>query len=457
MKKIRTKLIWGSAGCLVLLTIWLIWSNSSWLSTRRKEKPSKIAPYTLFHQASSKQASSNLDKEIAVYRKRTRQNPDGFLDFISLAQAYLSRAKSSNDASWYLLAEQAAQRSLANFQQNPGALLVLAQVAIARHDFQNALLLNQKAESYKPQNLGVQSNYVTLYLALGQVTQAAQAADILVARSPGLYAYMQRGLVKFNQGLESKAIADFKNAISREQAGQMAGSVQARAWLGRIYAQRGHPEWAEDVYREALRIQPRNALVLGLQADLKMRQRRFKSAGEDYANAYLKSQLPIYLLGQARARQARGQTSAAEAIWSQAEKLLRKELTSDSFGHRRDLARLILERNKPAQMHEALDLMQAEVRIRQDAITLNLLAWSLGATGNWLEAEKVIKQALASGILNAELLYRAGQIALNLDKPDEARDYFKLADQLDLNFRSDPAFTPFKQTISHYKQSKGAK
>jgi hypothetical protein len=47
---------------------------------------------------------------------------------------------------------------------------------------------------------------------------------------------------------------------------------------------------------------------------------------------------------------------------------------SGGFGHRRDLASLLLEKGRSQDVAEALALMQEEVKIRRDAVTLDTLA-----------------------------------------------------------------------------------
>lgn len=408
--------------------------------TRQHAPPLPIAPYQW-----ALQSSIDTEQEIAFYRKRVQHNPDGFLDLAALADAYLRRARTSGEAAWYLLAEQAAQRSLASFKENPEALLILARVELARHQFQKANTLTQQAETIKPTSLAVLSNYLTLYLATGALKQAVPIAEQLVMRAPSLETYTQRGLVRSAQGDDAGAIRDFSHAIELEQVGQTDASAQARTWLGRIYAKRDQPAWAEALFLEALRIQPKQAVARGLLADLKMRQGRYEDAANDYQLAFDHSQLPIYLMGQARAKAKQNQTAAVTALQQQIETMLHRDLASQSFGHRRDLARFLLERNHIGDAAKALTLMQAESKIRQDAETLNLLAWSLFQAKQWLEAERAIQQALDLGSHDAELLYRISQIKSALGKPVEARKYQQEAEQKDPGFRSDPLFQAFAE------------
>ena len=428
-----------------LLLAGLVWASSPgvWQSQPAK---SKLAPYQL---KLARQGVDTSENEIAFYRKRIQQNPDGFLDLVSLAEAYLRKARSSGESGWYLLAQQAANRSLASFD-NPGARMVLAQIAMARHDFAEALSLSRQIARVQPANLGVQANYVTIYLATGEPAQALAAAEILVKRAPGLDSYVQRGLANAGLGRFQAAEADFLHAIEREQPGQLNASALARSWLGRLYARHNQLDQAEDLYREALRIQPRQPVALGLMADLQMRRARWQQAEELYAEAHARSQAPVYLIGRARARSATDTRSAGE-LWQAAETALRRDLQGGSFGHRRDLARLLLEHQN--NWREALSLMQAELKIRHDPETLNLLAWSLGRAGRWPEARQVLQRALTQGSQDAELLYRAAETEKALGHMPEAEAFLQQARERDPGFAADPAYQAFQTAFKRQNAS----
>ncbi len=434
-------LIFMATAALATGVVWLSSPGSPLFNQPSlKQLPGSLAPYQLV-------IPENVDPEpeIAFYRQRISQNPDGFLDLVSLADVYVRRAKATGEAGWYLLAEQAARRSLANYSNNPGALLVLARVAIARHDFNQALKLTRQAEQLKPGDLGAQSSLVTIQLGLGDPAAARLAAEQLVKRAPGLDAYTQRALVSVAQGQDQLAIQDLRHGIGLEMSGQMDASAQARAWLGRLYARTGEPDTAESLYTEALRIRPRHAVTLGLLADLDLRKNRLGDAERNYREAFDASQAPVYLIGRARALQAQNKLTEAHTLWQEAEKTLRREVSASEFGHRRDLARLLLERSK--NPHEALTLMRAEIKQRQDAETLNVLAWSLSANKLWSEARVVIQRLLATGAHDAEYLYRAALIEKSLNQPKKSQAYVSEADRRDPGFRTDPFYLSIHQAL----------
>jgi tetratricopeptide (TPR) repeat protein len=123
----------------------------------------------------------------------------------------------------------------------------------------------------------------------------------------------------------------------------------------------------------------------------------------------------IALNGMARSRRLAGQAEAAEELWQRAENILRQELAGSAFGHRRELAQLLLERGHPEDSAEALALLQAEAATRRDVQTLDLLAWAWERSGEFDKALAVSQEAIATGTSRPEILYRASQLATDIN------------------------------------------
>lgn len=377
-----------------------------------------------------------LQREIEFYQTRLSQDPSSGLNMAALAGTYLKMARATGDLSWYLLAEQAAQRSLASLPfQNGGALIALARVAEARHDFHQAIRLARQAGNAEALTIIVTSN-----LAMGRVDEAAQAARVLVQRGPGLVSYTLRSLAEVAQGKDDAAIADLQRAIVSEEPGETGSSAWARTLLGRLHYRRGRLELAAELYREVLAILPQYPLVLTNLAELEMRQGQYRLAAQHLTEVVTvtKASPNIYdhvvLRGLARLAELQGDHARAEALWRDAEARLRQDVTSGQFGHRRELARLLLERGRREDIGEAVSLMEAEAHVRRDTETLEVLAWALSRAGRLPQARQVIQEALSTGIRDARLSYRAGLIEQALGDPGHAEHFFLAAMQTDPTF-----------------------
>jgi tetratricopeptide (TPR) repeat protein len=386
---------------------------------------------------------TQLQEEIAFYRQRVRQNPQSGLDSAALARSYLKMAKSTGDSSWYLLAEQTAQRSLANLSiNNNGAVLVLARIAQAKHDFAEAIRLSQQILKLQPTNEDALAILTTSNLAMGKLSEAEKAADTLVNKIPTQGSLTLQALVQVAQGRDKEAIDTYKLALATEEAGEIGSSAWTRVLMGKFYYKHGEIAQAEKLYNEALRILPRYPLALLHLAELETRKGNYTMAETYYAQVSRNSQQTstvfdhVVFRGKAKLLQLQGKEQEANKLLNQAEALLRQETANGhgdgSFGHRRELAQLLLEKGQ--DVSEALSLMQTEVKIRRDAQTLDTLAWALSRSGRFQEAQKVIKEALQLGTRDAAIFYRAGIIEKALLNNQQAVAYEKLAKEVDPSF-----------------------
>lgn len=394
------------------------------------------APYRYsFERPLPGSVTQKLEQEIAFYQERIRLDPDGGLNRALLAKAYIKMARATGETSWYLLAEQMAKESLVKLPfANDDALTALGRVATAKHDFREALKLAQRTTPSE-NTLTVQ---ITANLAVGKVADARQAADRLIAQNPDLAALTLQALVDVSQGNDQTALQAFQQGLAAEEPEETGSSVWARTVLGRLYFKRGQLEMAEKLYQEALRVLPQYPPAVLNLAELEVRRGHYRAAEALYNKIFLTSQRSptiydhIVFRGMARVKALQGDTKSASAWRGRAEARLRRDLTN--FGHRRELARLLLERGQPQDLTEALNLMQQEVRVRRDAETLDTLAWVFSRLGRWQEAQQAMQEALHGGIRDAALFERAGAIAQALGNTTQAEAFFKAAQATDPTF-----------------------
>lgn len=380
----------------------------------------------------------SVQQEIAFYQQRLAVDSRSGLNRAALAGVYLKMARATGEGGWFLLAEQAAQRSIADLPfDNTGALLVLARIAEARHDFPTALRF---AKQVGFENEDAIALTITSHLATGKVSEASAAAETLVNKLPNLGSLTLRALVRESQGRDAEVLEDYKQAMALEEPGEVAGSARVRSLLGRFYARRGQFVQAKALFLESLRLVPRYPLALIYLADLETRQGNYREAEGYYSkvSAYSGGAATVFDRtvdrGMARVKELQGDAIESRRLRDKAEAGLRQEQVSGGFGHRRDLARLLLEKGRSQDVTEALTLMQQEVKIRRDAGTLDTLAWALSSAREWEKADRVMAEIVRSGIRDAGIFYRASAIARNLGKDAESRAYLQKAKEIDPSF-----------------------
>lgn len=383
-------------------------------------------------------------EELAFLQKRVNRNPESGLDLAALAGGYIGKARVTGQNTWYILAEQAAERSLAAFPLalgNSGAQLALAEVAQAKHDFHGALELIGLVTRREPRNASAISLRASIELALGEPEAARRDVSDLVKALPNVSNLTLRATTEEVEGALAAARADFERAIQIEEPDDPLGSAYTRTLFARFLVRRGEQDLARGLLEEALRIAPRYPLALLHLGDLEFREGRFAQAEARYAELlFISRDSPSTYdhaaqQGLARVKRAEG-SGQAEALWDRAEATLRREITQGAFGHRRELSRLLLERGRPEDVPEALEQARTELNTRRDWETLGALAWAQLRSGRTLEARATIERALRMGVQDAELEYRAASIERALGHQIEAQRHEARAARINPRFEA---------------------
>lgn len=410
--------------------------------------------------------TQSLQNEIEFYKQRIQRNPHDGLDRAALAGAYLKLARSTGETVHYHQAEEMAQQSFANLP-NTEAQLVLARVAEAEHDFSTTLNIARQVLQAEPNNPEAQSLLVTSNLALGKLTEASQIAQQLVDQAPTFGTMTLRALVHDAQGQDTEAIRWFEQALAAEEPGEAISSAKTRTLMGRFYTQRGQTQKARRLFQEALRIVPQHSFALLEQAKLETLDGNYQQAEALYAQVDSASEHDA-LYGRAIVKLQQGDRAAALKLLNQAEQAFRHshqpgtdhhhdhgedhhhghshdhgedhhhtpESSQSAFGHRRDLARVLLTRGTAADRKEALALMEVEIKIRRDAQTVDTLAWALQANDQMQAAQAILQDAIAQGTWNAKLFYRAGMVAHALGNQQQSATYFQKAQAINPTLNS---------------------
>lgn len=384
----------------------------------------------------------SIQREIEFYQAKLQQDPNSGMNLASLGNAYWKLGKATGEVSWYLLAEETANRSIATLPfENASAKLILAQVAQARHEFKTAQNIALDIIKTKPNNDEARSILVTCALATGDLSSAEAQAKIIVDRSPNLNTLMLQALVEEAQGKPS-SVETFRLAIQTEEVGEVGPSALVRVMLGRHFYNQGKLDQAESLYQEALRILPRYPLALINLATVQTRRGQYTEADRTYDQiiAYSQQSTNIYdhtvLRGKARLKQLQNQPY--NDLLQKAEVLLRQDTnaghSNGAFGHRRELAQLLLDRRQNNDLAEALALMQEETKVRQDSQTYAVLARALMANDRIPEAQKAIQIALSSGIKSAGIFKQASDIEQRLGNTEQSKIYSTNSQNIDPDF-----------------------
>jgi tetratricopeptide (TPR) repeat protein len=373
--------------------------------------------------------ASELAGEIAALEARTRAGVPSPLDLGELAELHLRRAKLTGDPADHAAAAAAANRSLELLPSPNAAVLVLARLASARHDFRDAIALARRHAGGR--SLGALAVLATSHLALGELADASAAAEALVEQRPDTASYLLRALVMQAQGRDAEAAFDFGRAAAADEPGDLEEPARLRALWGRFLLRRGELAGARRAIDEALRIAPGHALALAQDGELLLRTGRAADARARFEAAFAASRQVRYLIDQARALDVAGDRPGADRLRAQVEKLVRPELGEGGTGHRLELAEVLIDRGAPADLAEAAALARDEVARRPSADARFQLARALARTGDRGEALRQVGAALASGALEAQLYELASRLERQRGNTARAALYAREADRLD--------------------------
>jgi tetratricopeptide (TPR) repeat protein len=355
-----------------LLGTALLTGMVSWILLSPKNNPYAY-PFAISLETRARTRTALFAREIAFYQTRVNANPNDGLDLVALAGAYLSKARVTGENAWFVLAEQAAQRSLAALPvYNSGAQLVLAEVFQAKHDFTAALNIIASVLKTEPRNANALALRSSIYLAQGDLALALQDANTISSSLPSVGVLVLKAsiLEAQNQLLEAEQL--FMQALALEDADDVFASARTRTLFGRFWSRQGNFIKATQLLEEALRIAPNYPLAVLQLAQLELKNKNWNKAGALFQSLRgLQGSPSTYdhaaLLGLAQVSTATGKANAA--LWQEAIAQLRLEVQQGAFGHRRDLATALLQRGQNTDLSEAYSNAKQELKTRQDAAT----------------------------------------------------------------------------------------
>jgi tetratricopeptide (TPR) repeat protein len=374
--------------------------------------------------------SAGTDQRIASLEKLIAQNPKSVAWRNQLAAAYMQKVRETVDFGYLDRAERILNNVLLSDDGNYEALRMREVVELERHHFQAAADLAEAIIGLHPGDPWSYGILGDASMEMGHYDRAAAAYQRMLILRPDQSSLNRASWYEFVAGRPQQAIALMKQAI---ESG--ARSPENTAWclvdLGNLYFKTGDIDQADRSYAQAVRTFPGyHAAQAGLG--------RVYAARGSYADAvasYRKAQSSVPMPEYA---------AALEQLYtlSQQPEEARKQRELIDFVDR--MARLASERtnrnlalvyaDEGRNLDRALDLVQEEIKVRNDIYTHDALAWVLFQRKDYVHAEESARVALQLGTPEPAFYYHAGRIAAALGKKDEARQLLSRALELNPKF-----------------------
>lgn len=358
--------------------------------------------------------------------EKNAYNADGWA---YLGASFLQRVRENGDPANYGRAEQAFNKALALDPKNFIAVSGMGGLALARHQFHDAITWGQRGVTLNPYNAGIYGVLGDAHLEVGEYDAAFTDFQKMVDTRPDLSSYARVSYARELMGDRAGAIENMQNAVT-------AGAVnsEARSWalvqLGNLYFDGGDFAKAHDLYQEALQNWNNYPYARGGLGKVYAARGDYPQAIETYTRLLQTIPLPEFVI-------ALGDTYAASGDKVNADKeyalvgAMQQLFTANGVDTDAELA--LFNADHQIDLKNTLELAKGAYARRSSVIVADTLAWTYYQTGDYKNARAMMDNALRLNTQHALTFYHAGMIYYRLGDTMRARDY--LAQALKLNPR----------------------
>lgn len=379
--------------------------------------------------------TADTDRRIAFWQERIRTTPASDQQYVYLGELYAQKGRETGDVGNYALAEQAYRAALILYTGNTAARAGLARNLVTLHQWQNAISEGTALLKADLRALGAVAVIGDASLEIGDLDTAQAAFETLRTNMDGPAVTVRFARLSFLRGDTADAIrladeaaasAAAINASSEEQAFDLYVAGEYR-W------QHGDIQGADAQYQASLRAFPSYYLSLAGRGRVAFARGDLASAITWYRAAAAIIPKPELLAYLGDLYALAGDTAGADTQY-RAVDFIGTLGDTQAQVYNRELA--LFQATHLRDPGHAVALAQAELVERRDVYGYDALAWTLFKAGRPNDALEPARMVLASGTMDARLLYHVGMIELATGQSEEGRAHLEQALQLN------PAFDP---------------
>ncbi len=367
-----------------------------------------------------------MDKGLADLQSLVQRQPDKIEAWLALGHAWIVKARESQRPSLYANAGACADIVLAMQPENRLALELQGLVLMNDHKFEEARALMRSVVSRWPDQPAAWGTLSDALLELGRTGEAVEAAQKMVDIKPNLPSYSRAAYLQWLHADLPAAKETVRVAID---AGGDGKDKEPQAWVvvqaAMMFWSEGDAEGAEAGFDHALASLPGFPPALVGKARVLIGRGDGKAAVPLLEQAY--KTIPLietgWLLGDAR--QLAGDEAGAQQVWAEIEKRGR-------VADPRTLALFLA--TKDLQHDQALQLAEAERKVRDDQYTEDTVAFALYRVGRLDEALAASEKATKLGTRDARLWFHQGAIRLAKGETVRGRELLSRALKLNPHF-----------------------
>ncbi len=366
-------------------------------------------------------------RQVETLQSRLRQNPESVRALAELGQLYLQQARETGDPAYYPRAEAALRQALARDERNVDALVGMGELALARHQFHEALTWGERARAVAPELAVVYGLIGDAQIELGQYPEAVASFQKMDNLRPDLSSFSRISYARELHGQVDAAIDAMQRAARVGGQGQES-TAWARVQLGHLYFNTGALDQARAEYEQALREAPDYLHALAGLGRVAAARGDYAAATAHYQRATKSIPLPEYVIALGDVYTAAGRQAEADEQYALA-RVQAQLLAANGVNSDLELALFAADHPQAAGMSPEQVVAQARAALAQrpSIYAHDVLAWALYRAGDYADAQEQITAALRLGTQDALLHYHAGAIARARGDEAAARDYFAQA------------------------------
>ena len=346
------------------------------------------------------------DDRIALYEGWVAADLANTANQTLLAGAYIQKARETTDFSYLDRAAKIIDKTLA-VKKDYEAMRLRNLIELNRHHFAKVIEYAGEMTRMAPGDPRTWGSLGDALMESGRYEPARVAFEKMLSLRPNLFSYNRVAYFRFINGDVDGGVAMMTDAV---KAG--ARYPENKSWclleLGNMYFKTGRWAEAERAYIEAIELFPSSHAAHAALAGVKAASGNIPQAISSYKRAqsitpmvqYAGALHDLYLYA-GKKTEARQQAEIVDLV-------AKLEEAANQTANRTLALIYANEDRKPAK---SLELVEADLQVRQDVFTYDAYAWALFKNKRYDEAWKASENAMKLGTPEAMFFYHAGMIA----------------------------------------------
>jgi tetratricopeptide (TPR) repeat protein len=369
-------------------------------------------------------ASSSM-RAVSSAREMVAKNPKDASAYAALGFALCHRGQEASDVSLYSEADGALLTALQISPDNFEARKAQVCLQLGRHEFARARELAMILNKRIPDDVMVYGLLVDANAALGNYSEAENAAQWMLNLRPGnTPAFLHAAELREVFGEQQGAIQLLKIVLDATPPTDVHGRVHVLTQMAHVSLETGDLTPAESMAEQALWLQPDDSHALVVMAQIRLLQGRPTDSVQLLRRSYKSDPRTEALYDIAEAMQAAKMEHDAKNTFADFERQALIESSRPDNANRELIFYYTDYANNPAR---ALQIGEQEAARRRDVHTLDAYAWALFKNGHYAEAKKQMDILLKVGVRESPIFYHAGEIEARLGDKALAEHYLRTA------------------------------